>query len=586
MNGRVSRRIRIGVWLPVLFVVFVHPYARSSTPMLEIILENVPESIHKKLMSAIAISREQEKKDLDERHLKTLHRRAPAQIKTGLQSFGYYKATVKAELERKGDLWIARYVVTLGPPVRYRDVSLEIIGEGRDEPKLRKLIDEIPIREGYIVDHTVYESVKQKLLRTAIDRGYLDAQLSRHEIRVDLERNEARLSLAFDTGPLFYFGIVNFIQNELDPAFLERYLTIRPGQRYSAARLIKSEQALRNSGYFQDVEVRPKLDEMEDNRVPVDVILLSLKPSRYVFGLGYGTDTGARAKAEWERRRVNRRGHRFVSGMTLAQTSQDLSARYMIPIRNPQNDRFSIFTTYLQEQPDTSESELGRIGISRSTVHGNTSWEFLLAFQREDFSVGEQKDTLDFLTPGINVSRVMADDRTSTRRGLRADIGMTLAYDGLLSDFSFAQTHLRAKLIHAIGKRGRVIVRGEAGLTFASEVAVLPASLRFFTGGDQSVRGYGYKELGPIDDQGDVIGGRYLLVGSAEYEHMLSKDWSVAAFVDAGNAFDDFHVPLEKGVGFGVRWHSPVGSVRFDLANAVSKQGTPWRIHFSIGPDL
>ncbi len=549
-------------------------------------MENVPDQMQAKLLSAMAISRETSNQDLDEQTLKVLHRRAPSQIKTGLQSFGYYKSSVKAELERVENRWVARYIVSLGPPVRYNDVALEIVGEGRDEPRLRKLFDEFPIRVGYIVDHTVYESAKQNLLRTAIERGYLSAQLSRHEIRVDLDRNEARLSLSLDTGPLFYFGAVNLVQNEFDRDFLERYLAVRPGQRYSAARLIRMEQTLRNSGYFHEVEVRPRLDEAEDSRVPVDVILLSLKPSRYVFGLGYGTDTGARGKVEWERRRVNRRGHRFVSGLTLAQTTQNISARYMIPIRNPQNDRFSIFSTYLREDPDTSDSELGRIGISRSTVHGNTSWEFLLTFQRENFSVGEQKDTLDFLAPGINVSRVIADDRTSPRRGLRADISMILAYDGILSDFSFAQTHLRGKLLHAFGNRGRLILRGEAGLTFASEVTVLPASLRFFTGGDQSVRGYGYKDLGPVDDRGAVIGGRYLLVGSVEYEHMVSKQWSLAAFLDAGNAFDDFHVPLEKGVGFGARWHSPVGSVRLDIANAISRRDRPWRIHFSIGPDL
>ena len=138
----------------------------------------------------------------------------------------------------------------------------------------------------------------------------------------------------------------------------------------------------------------------------------------------------------------------------------------------------------------------------------------------------------------------------------------------------------------ALGSRGRVILRGEAGVTIASEVTVLPASIRFFAGGDQSVRGYDYKELGPVDENGEVIGGRYLLVGSIEYDHRITDDWSVAAFLDAGNAFDDFDEPLEQGAGFGVRWRSPVGPVRLDIANAISKPGNHWRVHFTIGPDL
>ncbi len=574
------------VFIPVVLNTLVYSAAYSSTPMLEVIIEGVPERILPKLTSTLDIYRERGKDTLDEQQLRTLHRRAEVQINTALQSFGFYKSSVKGSLHRRDQQWVASYVVSVGPPLRYQDIKIAILGDGREEPGLQNLFENFPIKVGYIVDHTVYEAAKQQWLRTAIGLGYLDAGLSKRQIRIDMQRYQAQLSLTLDTGPLFYFGNINLIQDDFDNAFLERYVDIKPGQRYSTTRVIALENALRDSGYFLEVLVQPKLDAAENQRVPIDVTFKSIKPSSYVFGMGYGTDTGVRGRIGWERHRVNRRGHQFVANLIVSQRTKDASVRYVIPIRNPRNDRFSIFSSYVNDDPDTSDSELGRIGISRSTVHGRTRWEYLLTFQHETFTVADQQDTVDFLAPGVNFLWVTADDRLFPRRGLRAGIGLILSYDGILSDVSFAQTRLQGKWLHPLGSRGRLILRGEAGLTIASQVSVLPASIRFFAGGDQSVRGYDYKELGPVDENGDVIGGRYLLVGSIEYEHRITDQWSAAVFLDSGNAFDDFDEPLEQGAGFGVRWRSPVGPVRLDIANAISKTGNPWRLHFTIGPDL
>jgi translocation and assembly module TamA len=587
MNNKRNRATgRVCVFISVALFVLPCSTAYSSAPTLEVVIEGVPERILPKITSAVDIYREHGNDTLDEQQLRTLHRRAEDQINTALQSFGFYKSSVKGTLQRRDQQWIASYVVSVGPPLRYQDIQIKILGEGREEPDLQDLFDNFPIQVGYIVDHTVYEAAKQQWLRTAIDLGYLDARLIKREIRIDMQRYKAQLSLTLDTGPLFYFGIINLIQDDFDNAFLERYVDIKPGQRYSAARIIALEHALRDSGYFLEVLVRPKLEDAVDQRVPIDVILTSIKPSSYVFGMGYGTDTGVRARIGWEQHRVNRHGHQFVANLRVSPRIKDASTRYVIPIRNPRNDRFSIFAAYSNDDPDTSDSELGRLGISRATVHGRTRWEYLLTFQHETFTVSDQQDTVNFLTPGVNFSWVAADDRLFPARGLRADIGLILSYDGILSDVSFAQTRLQGKVIHPLGSRGRLILRGDAGFTIASEVTVLPASIRFFAGGDQSVRGYDYKELGPVDQNGEVIGGRYLLVGSMEYEHRVTDNWSVAAFLDSGNAFDDFDEPLEQGAGFGVRWRSPVGPVRLDIANAISKDGNPWRVHFTIGPDL
>ncbi|MFP5506345.1 MAG: autotransporter assembly complex protein TamA, partial [Gammaproteobacteria bacterium] len=125
----------------------------------------------------------------------------------------------------------------------------------------------------------------------------------------------------------------------------------------------------------------------------------------------------------------------------------------------------------------------------------------------------------------------------------------------------------------------------EGATTWIDGFRELPASLRFFAGGDQSVRGYDFQELGPRDASGQVIGGKHLVFGSLEYEHRVHGNWGVAAFVDTGNAFNSTHEGLETGAGIGLRWRSPIGMVRLDLAAAVS-QDNALRLHFTLGPDL
>jgi len=148
------------------------------------------------------------------------------------------------------------------------------------------------------------------------------------------------------------------------------------------------------------------------------------------------------------------------------------------------------------------------------------------------------------------------------------------------------QLYASAKYIHSLGDL-RLLARVESGTTWIDSVEDLPASLRYFTGGDQSIRGYGFRELGPLNDDGtEVVGGRNLTVGSVEFDYLVRSNWRVAVFADAGNAFnnpDDFD--FMRSVGFGVRWLSPVGPIRIDIAHPFNSDDA-FRIHVTMGPDL
>ncbi len=206
--------------------------------------------------------------------------------------------------------------------------------------------------------------------------------------------------------------------------------------------------------------------------------------------------------------------------------------------------------------------------------------------EEEDFDVADDEGRTTLLIPGISWTKIWADNPVNTKRGLRVYLDIHGTHESLISDTSFLQFRTQLKYIRGLWTDSRIIIRGEGGASLVREFSELPASVRFFAGGDHSVRGYAYNSLGPEDENGNVAGGRHLLVGSIEYEQKIRGNWSVALFYDAGNAIDSISDAIKSGAGFGVRWKSPVGPVRIDLAFPLSESEKDWRIHLIVGPDL
>ncbi len=558
----------------------------EQTPTVSVTVAVEPESLAEKLINAIDIGREEYAERLTPALVRVLHARAISQLTGALQSFGYYRARIADELKQEHNVWQARYVVEKGAPTVYRHVSVSIEGQGVEEPGLRRAISEFPVVVGGTVDHEVYENGKNRLLRHALELGYLEAVFSTHEIRISESRETADVTLVLDSGRQFRFGEIALVQDIFEPAFLHKYVDIDPGEPYSFKKLLDLENVFRDTQYFASVDVRSDPKDAVDYRVPVTVYLEPGKPSAYTFGLGFGTDSGVRGKVGWLRRRVNRHGHRFETELSASEISQSFSAQYNVPIRNPQHDRLSWFAGYSDDDPNNSNSEVGRVGLRLSTVQGNTTWGYSLLYQHETYSVSDVSDTVDMVIPGLEFIRTISDDRLYPRRGARISVELRGALNEVLSDISFGQIRVQGKMIRAPWPGGRILLRGDVAYTQADELDELPATIRFFAGGDQSVRGFDYNELGVTDDNGEVIGGRHLLVGSVEYEHAVGERFAVAAFLDTGNAINALNDDLEQGAGVGLRWKSPVGPVRLDIASAISRPGNPVRVHITVGPDL
>ena len=552
---------------------------------LKVEVEGVRRELERNIRSVLSLEK-LEQKELSEERIRRLHADAPEEIEEALQPYGYYRPVVRSELRQEGDQWIARYTVDAGAPIKVASVDLRIAGAGGDDARFRQIAADFPVKQGAVLFHPDYEQGKQALINLAAEEGYLDAAFQANEVRVDLERYRADVILHYDTGPRYRFGEVRFNQDVLDPDLLTGYVNFKRGDPLDVNKVLELQNAISDSPYWSRVEVVTRQEQAQGLEVPIDVDLVPSKTMRFTGGLGYGTDSGPRGTAAWELRRINRRGHRGEAELRGSQIEQRLQLSYLIPGPYPRTDVLSFNAAYQRQDTDTSLSETGLIGAQRTQSRGGWREALSLTYQREDFEVGLDNGISSLLVPGASWERVKADDRIDTTNGYRLRLAFQGAEGSVLSDSSFVQGDVQAKAIRTLGESNRIIGRAEVGYTATDEFRELPPRFRFFAGGDQSVRGFAYQALGPEDEAGNVIGGESLMVASLEYERRFLEKWGAAVFYDTGSASKSFGGVLARGAGVGVRWRSPIGPIRADVAWGLSEEGRPLRFHLNIGPDL
>ena len=526
-----------------------------------------------------------EDEPIDPAIVRRLHRRAPEQIRSALRPFGYYDVAVDSGLTRTEAGWRAEYRIEPGEPVRLTAVTMRVEGAAADDPAFESLLPELPLREGEQLNHADYESAKKRIMELAADRGYLEARWVENVLRIDPDARAASATLILASGPRYRFGEVRFSRTVLNESFLRRYLQFEPGDPFVGSKLLDLQYALDDSDYFRRVDVTARRGEAAGGRIPVDV-LLEVKPKhRYTFGIGFGTDTGARASIGRHTRYVNPRGHRFDGEIQVSQIGAEVATRYTIPLEEPWRERLELDASLEDREIGDNRSEQLELGASRVSTTAGWQRSLQLAFQRNRDENDGVVTERDLVMPGIGFARRSYDDAVYASRGYRFTLGVRGGAETLGSDVSFLRMRVAGNYVRRLWDGGRLLLRGEVGRVRVDEFDDLPLSQRFFAGGDQSVRGFKYESLGPQDADGDVIGGTYLAVTSVELEQLIAGNWGAAVFVDAGNAANTSNFDLRTSAGFGLRYRSPVGVFRVDVAKATDGDESP-RLHLGLGVDL
>jgi translocation and assembly module TamA len=571
-----------------MFLWLLNGVVLMAAEPVEVIVEGLEGEELKNVQAAVSLPPGLVQEDrVDRLWLDRFERQVPERVRGALEPFGYYNAEVKTSLEIPEEgLFRLHVKVETGEPVRVTSAKVEIRGPGAQEKRLKDLLKAFPLKEGAILRQDKYEGAKGALRARALDLGYLDADFSVHVIRVSQVKKKASIDLVLETGSQYRFGEVTFFGASIYPeSFLRRYLGFQSGKVFSYSKISQTQLNLINSDRFQEVTVEAKKEESQDFRVPVRVTLTPSRPKRFRFGIGYETDIGAKLSARYQDVNFNRWGHELETELSLAQSLQGLVTCYVLPSRKDL-DSYTSLRLGLQRE-DTKTYDSRSLFLEPGYVHGfgrGMLGSVYIQGRLEDFTIGEEDGRSRLLMPGLRFSRRQYNDLIRPTRGYRFALGTRGAAQIFGSDTNFLQMLLSGDAIIPLPFYFSLLTRIEGGTTLCNSLEDLPPSVRFFAGGDRSVRGYAYQSLGPKDVFGDVTGGKHLLVGSIELEKAIAKIFGVAAFYDVGNAFNKFgHMDLQQGVGLGIRIYTPVGPIRLDLARQVGVKNPDFRIHFTVG---
>ena len=525
--------------------------------------------------------------DADAWVIRRRYRSVAAEARRALEPYGYYDPTIESTLDFDDKCWRVTLTIDPGEPVKLRQVDIALEGEASKDAAFDALTQPASLQAGASLRHAAYDNLKRSLQVLAADRGYVEAEFTESRLDVWPDRGSADVTLYFDSGPRYEVGDIHQEQDFLEPALVDAYLELESGAPFDNRVLTQAYRNLSGSGYFSRIQVFADTDNAADGRIPIQVLLEPGERIEYTVGAGISTDTGPRLRAGYRNQRVNRKGHRFRSDLELSPVIQGISAEYRRPLADPRSEWMSYTAAYTAEDTESFDTDTASLVLRRSRRLGENWIKTLsLDLSYEEFTVGADSGDSWLILPAVAFDHKYVDRDLYPNRGRRLGAEFRGTSKTLGSSTTFLQAQVWTRWIRALGTEGRLIARGTAGFTAKSDFDELPPSVRFFAGGDESVRGFDFESLGPTDPDGNVIGGSHLLVASVEYEHRLRGNFYGAAFVDAGNAFDRFDVDPEVGAGLGIKWRSPVGAVRLYVGYPVSDDDASVRFHLRLGPDL
>lgn len=531
-----------------------------------------------------------------ESRLEYLLEQAEKQARQALEPFGYYSPTITVDAPRTGERLTVNITVVKGEPVRVRRSNIAISGEGGDDRYLKEDIAAFKPRPEEVFDHTVYEASKIAITRRLSDRGYFDADFGQRQVSITRAEHAADIDLTWDSGIRYDIGHVTFHDDYFKPGLFDPLVYWKEGSYWHQGKLDRLRESLTKLDYFSSIDIEPHPDQAVDGKVPVDVTLKRAKRNIYTVGLSYGSESGAGVRGGLERRYVNSRGHKLNTQLDYAQNRKTLTTQYRIPAFKWLDGWYTASATAYDEQTDYIDLRNVKLSASRSgEINENLTAIASINALRERWNYGatdiDGERIYEYSTlfyPELRADYVDVDDKLFPRRGISASVSLRGGLESVGSDTNFAQLYGSLRWFLGLDENSRLLLRGEFGTTTTNSLVAMPPSLRFFAGGDRSIRGYAYREVGPRTPPPDnfALGAKHMFTATVEYERYLDNSpWGGAVFVDTGSAFDDTP-DLHTGVGVGLRWRSPVGPVRIDLARGLNDPDSSFQIYLNIGADL
>ncbi|MEZ8126349.1 autotransporter assembly complex family protein [Vibrio splendidus] len=507
-------------------------------------------------------------------------------IKEALNALGYYHPNIT--FSHPEDDTEMTVTVEPGEPVVIYTSDIVLTGEAKDDPDFLALIAKSKLSKGSILNHGNYDSLKSSIRNLGLAKGYFDGAYDLSKLEVAPELNRAYVRLHYNSGIRYHFGTTTVTGSQIEDDKVQSLKPFKDGEPYSITKVGEYNQNLSNTDWFSSVFVEPDLSQLGEGReIPMKVSLAPQARNQIETGIGVSTDLGVKGTLKWKKPWVNDRGHSFNSSLSISKPEQTITATYKIPLDDVLNDYYQVkYGMKNLDNRDTKSLE-SNLALERYWRLDN-GWQrtVFIRYLVENYEQGLQDDLAQFVLPGISFSRTRTRGGSMPMWGDKQTIMVEAGDDTLLSETKVVRFQGQTAWIRSIGDNHRGLTRLQFGGNFADEFDKLSPSLRFFAGGDNSIRGYGYESISPRDESGALTGAKFIATSSFEYQYRLVGNWWGAAFYDIGDAFND-KPEWKHGTGVGVRWASPVGPVSLDFAWGLdAAKGDEFQLHFSLGPEL
>jgi len=374
-------------------------------------------------------------------------------------------------------------------------------------------------------------------------------------------------------------------------------LALEPGDRYDGTSIEETLRRLYRSGLFRKVEIVEKPIDDDPSRLGLTIQVDEADSRSIEFMAGWGSYEQARAGLRLEDTNL------FGTGRGLALDNHVSTKGYSTELTLTDPDFLMTDSTltlsgeyFRREEPSFTDKALGgTVAVSRTLTAGTTARVGYTYRDRTDataFTVLPQDQLVDFVEGKVFVE--LRNDRRDNllfpRKGHAEFVSFERIAPELGASVDLDRLTFRASKHFQLWRSGTFVLRTEQnGLWPHEGSANVPLQLRWFNGGENSVRSFRESQLGPKDAQGNPTGGEYRNILGAELRFPIVKTLEGGLFVDAGNVgtrVQDFSLDeMRYGIGAGLRLLLPIGAVRLDAAwNPDQDPGDDeWVLHFSVG---
>lgn len=568
-----------------------------------------PDSVRETLERHLELQRFRALPDLQMNELQRLLGAADANARELLGTMGYFAPTITVELaETSAAAAVANaaprtvtVTVEPGPRTHIASANITIAGSAEaDADSLARQRQRVQrnwsLTPGQPFTQSAWDGAKADGLRQLQARRYPTARIANSRAEIDADRHEAQLSVAYDPGPAYRFGPLRVQGSQrYDSDAARRLARLPTGAVYDEAEMLDAQLRLASSGYYDAVFLTLDTDGTDPQSAPVVAQVREAQMQKLVFGPGFSTDSGARLSLEHIHNQMPMLGWRAVSKLSLDRETKLASTEWM---DLPDDSGWRWFGGGQVQREATGDYDVnsGRLRAGRSKGTRSIDRNYFLQYDHTHSQGTNAPASSSAVSANYGWTGRYFNSLTAPTRGhglaVELGVGTTLRpdRDPFIRTLVRWQSFIPAGRVQdnaGTARTTRVALRAEAGAVLARQGAQIPVTQLFLTGGDTTVRGYGYRSIGARTDNGQLYGGRYLAVGSVEWQRPIVRggvmtDWESTMFIDAGAVGDHAgDLSPRVGVGAGVRWRSPVGPLQADLAYGVKTKEV--RLHLRLG---